>query len=144
MRVPALSVAAAVMAATIAGAAAPAAAASGASAAPAVELEAGSGPDHYNHAWVTYKRFDGAVNSVKILTVAANAGQKDCVWVEWNDPQAEDGWTALNTEPPCWGGGLEEHPDVIIKAPKDYQLKVRLAAGHGDAGVDHKDVKKLL
>lgn len=139
MRIPALSVTVAVVAATIAGVAAPAAAATAAS---TVNLEAGGGL-HHSSATVTYERVDGAVNSVKVLSVEANAGERDCVWVEWNDPHDEvDGWTSLITEPPCNGGGLLEAPNRIIKAPKGHQLKVRLAAYHGSE-LAHKDIEKL-
>lgn len=82
MRIPALSVAVAVVAATIAGGAAPAAADTLVS---TVNLEAGAGL-HHNSATVTYERVDGAVNSVKIISLLAFSSERDCVWVEWNDP----------------------------------------------------------
>ncbi|WP_406263235.1 hypothetical protein OHT93_00965 [Streptomyces sp. NBC_00191] len=139
MRIPALSVTVAVVAATVAGGAAPVAAATVVS---PVNLEAGTGR-HHNSATVIYERVDGAVNSVKIISVEAYSGEPDCVWVEWNDPKdVGDGWTALNSEPPCYGGNLLETPNRIIKAPKGYQLKVRLAAYHGSELV-HKDIAKL-
>ncbi|MFD9220064.1 hypothetical protein ACFWDI_08570 [Streptomyces sp. NPDC060064] len=53
-----------------------------------------------------------------------------------------DGWTSLITEPPCNGVGLVETPNLIIKAPKGHQLKVRLAAYHGSE-LAHKDIEKL-
>ncbi|MEU2158744.1 hypothetical protein ABZ532_27670 [Streptomyces sp. NPDC019396] len=136
MRIPALSATVAVVAATLAGGAAPAAATTAAS---AVNLEAGAGL-HHSSATVTYQRVDGAANAVKILLVEAKAGERDCVWVEWNDPQ--DGWTSLNSEPPCNGGSLVESPNLTIKAPQGHQLKVRLAAFHGSELV-HKDIEKL-
>lgn len=141
MRLSALPVTVAVVAATIASGAAPAAADTSAS---PVVLEAGSGL-HHNSATVTYERVDGAVNSVRIISLRASSGEPDCVWVEWNDPKdTGDGWAALNSEPACHGGGLEETPDRVIKAPKGYQLKVRLAAYHdGGPEVVHKDVAKL-
>ncbi|MBT2449002.1 hypothetical protein J7F03_18250 [Streptomyces sp. ISL-43] len=139
MRISALSATVAVVAATIAGAAAPAAATTSAS---KVNLEAGAGL-HHSSATVTYERVDGAVNSVEILSVEAHAGERDCVWVEWNDPHDEvDGWASLNSEPPCNGGDLLETPNVIIKAPKGYQLKVRLAVYHSSE-LAHKDIAKL-
>ncbi|WP_405594606.1 hypothetical protein OG741_02410 [Streptomyces sp. NBC_01410] len=127
------------MAATVAGGAAPAAADTMAS---TVNLEAGAGL-HHSSAAVIYEHVDGAVNSVKIISVEAFSGERDCVWVEWNDPKdVGDGWTALNSEPPCYGGNLLETPNRIIKAPKGHQLKVRLAAYHGSELV-HKDIAKL-
>ncbi|MEU2166038.1 hypothetical protein QRN89_00015 [Streptomyces chengbuensis] len=141
MRIPALSVAVAVVAATIAGGAAPAAADTLVS---TVNLEAGAGL-HHNSATVTYERVDGAVNSVKIISLLAFSSERDCVWVEWNDPNdVGDGWAALNSEPPCYGGNLGETLNRIIKAPKGHQLKVRLAAYH-DGGIEviHKDIAKL-
>ncbi|MFD6912246.1 hypothetical protein ACFWB2_10535 [Streptomyces virginiae] len=141
MRISALSVTAAAMAATIAGGAVPAAADTLVS---TVNLEAGAGL-HRNSATVTYERVDGAVNSVKIISLQAFSGEPDCVWVEWNDPKdVGDGWTALNSEPPCHGGSLGETINQIIKAPKGYQLKIRLAAYH-DGGIEviHKDIAKL-
>nr|WSX48094.1 hypothetical protein OG409_03495 [Streptomyces sp. NBC_00974] len=141
MRIPALSVTVAVVAATIAAGAAPAAADTVAS---TVNLEAGAGL-HHNSATVIYERVDGAVNSVKIISLQAFSGEADCVWVEWNDPKdVGDGWTALNSEPPCFGGSLEEPVNEIIKAPKGHPLKVRLAASHnGGVEVDHKDIARL-
>ncbi|WP_406305251.1 hypothetical protein OHA61_27325 [Streptomyces sp. NBC_00885] len=139
MRFPALSVTVAVVAATVAGGVAPAAADTAAS---TVNLVAGAGR-HLNSATVTYEHVDGAVNSVKIISVEAYSGEPDCVWVEWNDPKdVGDGWNALNSEPPCYGNNLLETPNRIIKAPKGYQLKVRLAAYHGSELV-HKDIAKL-
>ncbi|MGW6983922.1 hypothetical protein ACWGE1_31530 [Streptomyces sp. NPDC054932] len=139
MRISALSAGVAVVAVTLAGAAAPAAATPTAS---TVNLQAGAG-FHLSSAAVVYEHVDGAVNSVRILSVEAHAGERDCVWVEWNDPDDPvDGWTAINTEPPCRGGNLLERPDLIIEAPKGHQLKVRLAAYHGSEVV-HKDIAKL-
>lgn len=141
MRISALSVTVAVVAATVAGGAAPAAADTVAS---TVNLQAGTGL-HDNSATVTYERVDGAVNSVKIISLRAFSGERDCVWVEWNDPKdVGDGWAALNSEPPCYGGSMEETLNRVIKAPKNHQLKVRLAAYH-DGGIEvvHKDIAKL-
>lgn len=141
MRIQALLATVAVVAATVAGGAAPAAADTVTS---TVNLEAGTGL-HHNSATVIYERVDGAVNSVKIISLQAFSGEPDCVWVEWNDPKdVGDGWTALNSEPPCYGGSMGETLNRIIKAPKDHQLKVRLAAYH-DGGIEviHKDIAKL-
>lgn len=142
MRLSALSVTVAVMAATAAAGAAPAAADTLAS---PVVLEAGTGL-HHNTATVTYEHVDGTVNSIRIISLAAASGEPDCVWVEWNDPKdTGDGWAALNAEPACHGGSLEETLNRVIKAPKGYQLKVRLAAYHdGGPDVVHKDIAKLL
>ncbi|OJF11946.1 hypothetical protein [Couchioplanes caeruleus] len=135
--------AAAVVAATITGVAAPAAANTAAS---RVELAAGNGT-HFNTASVTYKRVDGAVNSVKILTIRAQsaAHEGECVWVEWNDPNWPGGWAHLNSEPPCGGMDYIEELNRVIKAPAGHQLKVRLAVHHQfDVDLAHKDVAKLL
>ncbi|MFE7778175.1 hypothetical protein ACFU5O_30615 [Streptomyces sp. NPDC057445] len=129
------------MAATVAGGAAPAAADTLVS---TVNLDAGAGL-HHSSATVIYEHVDGAVNSVKIISLQAFSGERDCVWVEWNDPKdVGDGWAALNSEPPCDGGSMGETLNRIIKAPKGYQLKVRLAAYH-DGGIEviHKDIAKL-
>ncbi|MEU9300954.1 hypothetical protein [Streptomyces sp. NPDC048269] len=141
MRISALSVTVALVAATIAGGAAPAAADTAIS---TVDLEAGTGR-HHNSATVIYERVDGAVNSVRIISLQAVSGEPDCVWVEWNDPKdVGDGWAALNSEPPCYGGSMEETLNQIIKAPKGHQLKVRLAGYHDGGGeVIHKDIAKL-
>ncbi|MFJ1566513.1 hypothetical protein ACIOG8_20210 [Streptomyces erythrochromogenes] len=109
-----------------------------------VNLDAGAGR-HHSSATVTYERVDGAENSVRIISLQAFSGEPDCVWVEWNDPKdVGDGWTVLNSEPPCHGGSIEETINQVIKAPKGHQLKIRLAAYH-DGGLDviHKDIAKL-
>ncbi|MER5971438.1 hypothetical protein ABT112_17160 [Streptomyces sp. NPDC002055] len=140
MRLRTLSVTVGLMAATVAGGAAPAAAGPLVS---TVNLEAGAGL-HRSSATVNYERVDGAVNSVKILSLEAFSGQRDCVWVEWNDPESANGWSALNSEPPCYGMSMGEGLNRIIKAPKGYQLKVRLAGYHdGGMVVMHKDIAKL-
>ncbi|MEU9176751.1 hypothetical protein AB0C90_07860 [Streptomyces sp. NPDC048550] len=141
MRVTALPAALALVAAALAGGAAPAAADT---AGPVLTapLEAGNG-FHHNTGTVIYERVDGAVNSVRIISVHIVSGERDCAWVSWNDPHNPNGWTNLTSEPSCWGTGLEEFPDVIIKAPAGHPLKVRLAADHGDPEVMHKDIEKL-
>ncbi|MFD0266169.1 hypothetical protein ACFVGY_06180 [Streptomyces sp. NPDC127106] len=145
MRASALSATVAMVAATLAGGAAPAAAAP-AGTLPPIDLEAGTAALHHNTARVTYERVDGAANTFRIITVEAFSGRRDCIWVEWNDPDGwNNGWSRLHSEPPCDGGNLLERPDRIITAPKDHPIKVRLVAYHHDNAVDivHKDVAKL-
>ncbi|MFJ3232683.1 hypothetical protein [Streptomyces sp. NPDC086787] len=141
MRLPALSATVAVVIAAVAQGAAPAAADTLVS---TVNLEAGAGL-HHSSATVTYERVDGAVNSVKIISLQILSSERDCVWLEWNDPQdVSDGWSALNSEPSCYGNSMEETPNRIIKAPKGHQLKVRLGGYHdGGVAVVHKDIAKL-
>ncbi|MER5928767.1 hypothetical protein [Streptomyces sp. NPDC002054] len=142
MRISAALPAALVLtAAMLAGGATPAAAETTLS---TVELEAGAN-HHHNTATVTYERIDGAVNSVKITYVLITSGERDCAWVQWNDPKAVgDGWSALTPEPSCHGIGMGEPRERIIKAPAGHPLKVRLAADHPDsADVVHKDIEKL-
>ncbi|MER6778167.1 MULTISPECIES: hypothetical protein [unclassified Streptomyces] len=141
MRISALPAALVLTAATIAGAAAPAAAETPAN---VVTLDAGLNL-HHNTATVTYERVDGAVNSVKIISVDLASGEPDCAWVQWNDPKnTGDGWTNLDSEPSCHGIGLIETLNVVIKAPAGHPLKVRLASYHADGNsVAHKDVAKL-
>ncbi|MFE2553352.1 hypothetical protein ACFXGI_33175 [Streptomyces sp. NPDC059355] len=141
MRISALPAAIALVAATLAAGAAPAAADT-----PGpiltVELEAGTAALHHNTAKVTYQRVDGAVNSVKIISVEIVSGERDCAWVSWNDPHDVTGWSNLTSEPSCNGTGLIESHDQIIKAPAGHPLKVRLAGDHlGE--VVHKDIEKL-
>ncbi|MFD0268610.1 hypothetical protein ACFVGY_18860 [Streptomyces sp. NPDC127106] len=50
-----------------------------------VNLEAGANL-HHNTAMVNYERIDGAVNSVKVTYVLVTSGERDCAWVQWNDP----------------------------------------------------------
>ncbi|MEU9165883.1 hypothetical protein AB0D29_37115 [Streptomyces sp. NPDC048424] len=141
MRISALSAALAVTVVTLAGSATSAAAEPTALTIP---LEAGANL-HLSTGSVTYERVDGAVNSVKIISVRATGGAKDCAWVQWNDPKAGgDGWSSLVSEPGCYGGTVGETPNVVIKAPAGHPLKVRLAAYHFDsAEVIHKDIEKL-
>ncbi|KPI21121.1 hypothetical protein OV450_7678 [Actinobacteria bacterium OV450] len=141
MRVSALPAALALVAAALATGAAPAAADTAPGPVLRVELDAGSGL-HHNTATVTYERVDGAVNSVRIISVEIISGERDCAWVSWNDPHNVNGWSNLTTEPSCNGTGLVESPDEIIKAPASHPLKVRLAADHG-TDVVHKDIEKL-
>ncbi|MFK0258319.1 hypothetical protein [Streptomyces sp. NPDC090445] len=137
----ALPAALALTAATLAGGAAPAAAETTLS---TVKLEAGANL-HHNTAKVNYERIDGAVNSVKVTYVLITSGERDCAWVQWNDPKAGgDGWTSLTPEPSCHGIGMGEPREVVIKAPAGHPLKVRLAAYHSDsADVMHKDIARL-
>ncbi|MFD6229805.1 hypothetical protein ACFWFZ_23460 [Streptomyces sp. NPDC060232] len=142
MRLSALPAAAALVAATLASAAAPAAADTLAGPVLQADLEAGKGR-HHNTGTVIYERVDGAVNSVRIISVSITGGELDCAWVAWNDPHGADGWSNLTTEPSCHGTGLGEYPDMIIKAPAGHPLKVRLAADHPGSDVVHKDIQKL-
>ncbi|MFE6837135.1 hypothetical protein ACFVFI_20160 [Streptomyces sp. NPDC057705] len=142
MRVSALSATAALVVATLAGGAAPAAADTPAGPVLQADLEAGTGL-HHNIGTVFYKRVDGAVNSVRIISVHITSGERDCAWVSWNDPHNINGWTNLTTEPSCNGTGLGEYPGIVIKAPADHPLKVRLAADHPGSDVVHKDVERL-
>ncbi|MEV6728484.1 MULTISPECIES: hypothetical protein [unclassified Streptomyces] len=142
MRITALPAALALVAAALAAGAAPAAADTPAGPVLTVPLEAGNG-FHHNTGTVTYERVDGAVNSVRIISVHILSGERDCAWVSWNDPHDPNGWSNLTSEPSCNGTGLEESPDRIIKAPAGHPLKVRLAAGHPDSDVVHKDIEKL-
>lgn len=137
----ALAAALALTAATLAGGVTPAAAETTLS---TVNLEAGANL-HHNTATVKYERIDGAVNSVKVTYVLITSGERDCAWVQWNDPKAGgDGWTSLTPEPSCYGIGMGETREVIIKAPAGHPLKVRLAAYHFDSvDVMHKDIAKL-
>ncbi|MFB7462461.1 hypothetical protein ACFCZ1_02950 [Streptomyces sp. NPDC056224] len=141
MRISALCAALAVTAVTFAGTVTPAAAEPSAS---TVTLDAGAGL-HHSTGRVIYEHVDGAVNSVKIISVRATGGSADCAWVQWNDPKAGgDGWQSLNSEPGCYGGTVGETLDVVIKAPAGHPLKVRLAAYHADSvDVMHKDIAKL-
>ncbi|MFB7182594.1 hypothetical protein ACFCYI_33395 [Streptomyces sp. NPDC056257] len=141
MRVSALSATAALVVATLAGGAAPAAADTPAGPVLQVDLEAGKGL-HHNVGTVFYERVDGQVNAVRIISVHITSGERDCAWVSWNDPHNVNDWTNLTSEPSCNGTGLEERPDVVIKAPAGHPLKVRLAGDHlGE--VVHKDIEKL-
>ncbi|MFD9370558.1 hypothetical protein ACFWA6_23065 [Streptomyces sp. NPDC060020] len=142
MRVSALSAAAALVVATLAGGAAPAAADTPAGPVPPVELEAGKGL-HHNVGTVVYERVDGEVNAVRIISVHITSGERDCAWVSWNDPHNVNGWSNLTTEPSCNGTGLGEYPGLIIKAPANHPLKVRLYADHPGSDVVHKDIQKL-
>ncbi|WP_327413717.1 hypothetical protein [Streptomyces sp. NBC_01233] len=142
MRVSALSATAALVVATLAGGAAPAAADTPAGPVLQVDLEAGKG-FHHNIGTVFYERVDGAVNSVRIISVHITSGERDCAWVAWNDPRDVNGWSNLTSEPSCNGTGLVEHPDRIIKAPAGHPLKVRLAGDHPGSDVVHKDIEKL-
>ncbi len=137
MRISALSATVALVAATLAG--------GGQGTVLTIDLEAGTAALHHNTARVTYERVDGAVNTFRIITVEAFSGERDCVWVEWNEPDGwNNGWSALNSEPPCHGGNLLQTPDRIITAPKDHPLKVRLVAYHDNAvDIFHKDIAKL-
>ncbi|QES51594.1 hypothetical protein DEJ50_30855 [Streptomyces venezuelae] len=142
MRISAALPAALVLtAAMLAGGAAPAAAE-----APllTVDLEAGAN-HHRNTAKVTYERVPGAANSVRITYVLITAGERDCAWVQWNDPNSSswDGWTSLTPEPSCYGIGMGEPRDLVISAPPGHPLKVRLAADHGNSQWVHKDIAKL-
>lgn len=141
MRVSALSAAAALVAATLAGGAAPAAADTPAGV-PPVELEAGKGL-HHNRGKVVYERVDGEVNAVRIISVHITSGERDCAWVSWNDPDNWNGWSNLTTEPSCNGGSMGEYPGIIIKAPANHPLKVRLYADHPGSDVVHKDIQRL-
>ncbi|MFD9725546.1 hypothetical protein [Streptomyces sp. NPDC059072] len=142
MRVSALSATAALVAATLAAGAAPATADTPAGPVLSVPLEAGKG-HHHNIGAVTYERVDGAVNSVRIISVDITGGELDCAWVSWNDPDSPNGWTNLSSEPSCNGTELVEYPDRIIKAPAGHPLKVRLLADHPGNDVVHKDIEKL-
>ncbi|MFE9483227.1 hypothetical protein ACFYNM_32065 [Streptomyces spororaveus] len=143
MRVATLSATAALVLATLAGSVAPAAADTPAGPVLQVPLEAGNGL-HHSTGSVVYERVDGEVNAVRIISVYVTGGDRDCAWLDWNDPHNPNGWSSLTSEPSCGGTGLEEHPDRIVKAPVGHPLKVRLAAYHRDsAEVKHKDIEKL-
>ncbi|MER7465232.1 hypothetical protein [Streptomyces sp. NPDC097981] len=142
MRMSALSATAALVVATLAAGTAPASADAPAGPVLVLELEAGTATLHHNTARVTYERVDGAVNSVKIISVEIVSGERDCAWVAWNDPHNVNGWSNLTSEPSCNGTGLIEGHDEIIKAPAGHPLKVRLAGDHG-GDVVHKDIEKL-
>ncbi|MCX5147989.1 MULTISPECIES: hypothetical protein [unclassified Streptomyces] len=141
MRVSALPAALVLVAAALAAGAAPAAADT-AGPVLTVDLEAGTAALHHNTARVTYERVDGALNSVRIISVEIVSGERDCAWVAWNDPHNVNDWSNLTSEPSCNGTGLFESHDQIIKAPAGHPLKVRLAADHG-SDVVHKDIEKL-
>ncbi|MFD7630723.1 hypothetical protein ACFV7Q_32665 [Streptomyces sp. NPDC059851] len=85
------------------------------------------------------------MNSVKVTYVLITSGERDCAWVQWNDPKAGgDGWTSFTPEPSFYGIGMGETRAVIIKAPSSHPLEVRLAAYHSDsAGVMHKNIAQL-
>ncbi|MEV7420204.1 hypothetical protein [Streptomyces sp. NPDC089919] len=139
MRISALPAALVLTAGALAATAAPAAA----EPASVVTLEVGLN-NHHNTGRVTYERIDGAVNSVRILTVEATGGLVDCAWLQWNDPNGIDGWSIIQSEPSCNGGTLVEQPGMVIKAPAGHPLKVRLAGYHdGGVVVIHKDIAKL-
>ncbi|MFJ3910120.1 hypothetical protein [Streptomyces vinaceus] len=142
MRVSVLPAALALVAAALAAGAAPAAADTPAGPVLTLDLEAGTAARHHNTARVTYERVDGAVNSVRIISVEIVSGENDCAWVAWNDPHNVNGWSNLTSEPSCNGTGLFESHNEIIKAPAGHPLKVRLAGDHlGD--IVHKDIEKL-
>ncbi|MFJ5552303.1 hypothetical protein [Streptomyces sp. NPDC093225] len=145
MRVSALPATLALVAATLAGGAAPAAADTPEGTLLTVSLEAGTAALHHNTATVTYERVAGEVNAFKITSIREVSAGRDCVWVEWNDPNGwNNGWNSLTTEPACYGYVMLETPNRIIKAPADHPLKVRLIAYHDDsAEIMHKDVAKL-
>ncbi|MFD7555420.1 MULTISPECIES: hypothetical protein [unclassified Streptomyces] len=142
MRMSALTTAAVLVAATLAAGAAPATADTPAGPVLSVPLEAGK-VRHHNTGTVDYERVDGAVNSVRIISVTITGGELDCAWVSWNDPDSPNGWTNLTSEPSCNGTTLVENPDLIIKAPAGHPLKVRLLADHPGSDVVHKDIEKL-
>ncbi|MGW3328180.1 hypothetical protein [Streptomyces virginiae] len=143
MRLSALSTAAALVVATLAAGAVPATADTPAGPLLVVPLDAGNGL-HHSTGSVAYERVDGAANAVRIISVHVTGGDRDCAWLDWNDPHNPTGWSSLTSEPSCGGTGLEEYPDRIIKAPVGHPLKVRLAAYHADsAEVKHKDIEKL-
>ncbi|MFG2482653.1 MULTISPECIES: hypothetical protein [Streptomyces] len=143
MRVSALSAAAVLVAATLAAGAVPATADTPVGPLLVVPLDAGNGL-HHSTGSVAYERVDGAVNAVRIISVHVTGGDRDCAWLDWNDPHSFTGWSSLTSEPSCDGTGLGEYPDRIIKAPVGHPLKVRLAAYHADSGeVKHKDIEKL-